>query len=209
MIAGAAPPDRPLEQIGLRFLVMFAFMQTMHYVVWVGFLPRFAPDADRGLRRARALAAGRRAWPVGLVGGAFLAVLFLSDYFQGRALYGALATYHAYLEFPVLLALLMAPASSMTATPLIPASREMISAGFSARPVLRVAAVGPGRRSRPPRRGRRCPSRRRSCNSGLASRLLESSQTRKNCEPFVFGPALAIATTPRLYFSVPSVSLAN
>ena len=36
-------------------------------------------------------------------------VLFLSDYFAGRALYGALATYHAYLEFPVLLALIMAP----------------------------------------------------------------------------------------------------
>jgi len=35
-------------------------------------------------------------------------MLFASDYFQGRALYGALATYHAYLKFPVLLALLMA-----------------------------------------------------------------------------------------------------
>ena len=34
-------------------------------------------------------------------------MLFVSDYFAGRALYGALATYHAYLEFPVLLALLM------------------------------------------------------------------------------------------------------
>ena len=50
---------------------------------------------------------GRRAWLVGIAGGAFLAVLFVSDYFQGRALYGAIATYHAYLEFPVLLALLM------------------------------------------------------------------------------------------------------
>jgi hypothetical protein len=48
----------------------------------------------------------------------FLAVLFLSDYFAGRALYGALATYHAYLEFPVLLALLMSP------TTLRPGSRS-------------------------------------------------------------------------------------
>ena len=69
-------------------------------------------------------------WPDGAPGwsawaaGAFLAVLFLSDYFQGRALYGALATYHAYLEFPVLLALLMAPRQFMTATPLIPATRR-------------------------------------------------------------------------------------
>ena len=36
-------------------------------------------------------------------------MLFVSDYFEGRALYGALATYHAYLEFPVLLALLLSP----------------------------------------------------------------------------------------------------
>ena len=42
-----------------------------------------------------------------MVAGGFLAVLFVSDYFAGRALYGALATYHAYLEFPVLLALLI------------------------------------------------------------------------------------------------------
>ena len=31
--------------MGLRFLAVFAFMQTMHYVVWVGVLPRYAPEA--------------------------------------------------------------------------------------------------------------------------------------------------------------------
>ncbi len=103
---------------------MFAFMQTMHYVVWVGFLPRFAPDATAAFDARVPWLAGRRAWLVGLGAGGFLAVLFLSDYFQGRALYGALATYHAYLEFPVLLALLMAPRPFMTATPLIPATRR-------------------------------------------------------------------------------------
>ena len=123
VIAGAAPPESA-TQIGLRFLVMFAFMQTMHYVVWVGFLPRFAPDATAAFDARVPWLAGRRAWLVGLGAGAFLAVLFLSDYFQGRALYGALATYHAYLEFPVLLALLMAPRQFMTATPLIPATRR-------------------------------------------------------------------------------------
>jgi len=44
IIAGPAPPD-VAAQMGLRFLVMFAFLRTMHYVVWVGFLPRFAPEA--------------------------------------------------------------------------------------------------------------------------------------------------------------------
>ena len=89
VIAGAAPPE-VATQIGLRFLVMFAFMQTMHYVVWVGFLPRFAPDATAAFDARVPWLAGRRAWLVGLVAGGFLAVLFLSDYFQGRALYGAL-----------------------------------------------------------------------------------------------------------------------
>ena len=60
---------------------MFAFMQTMHYVVWVGFLPRFAPDAAAAFDARVPWLRGRRAWAVGLVGGAFLAVLFLSDYF--------------------------------------------------------------------------------------------------------------------------------
>lgn len=109
VIAAAAPPGSA-EVIGLRFLTMFAFMQTMHYVVWVAFLPKFAPDAARAFESRVPWLTGRRAWLVGAGGGAFLAVLFLSDYFQGKALYGALATYHAYLEFPVLLALLMAPA---------------------------------------------------------------------------------------------------
>jgi hypothetical protein len=108
IIAATAPPEAA-DQIGVRFLVMFAFMQTMHYVVWVGFLPKFAPEAAAAFDARVPWLRGRRAWLVGIVGGGFLAVLFLSDYFAGRALYGALATYHAYLEFPVLLALVMSP----------------------------------------------------------------------------------------------------
>jgi hypothetical protein len=113
VIASAAPPESG-AQLGLRFLVMFAFLQTMHYVVWVGFLPRFAPDAAASFDARVPWLRGRRAWLVGIVGCAFLAILFVSDYFQGRALYGALATYHAYLEFPVLLALLMGVRTSMS-----------------------------------------------------------------------------------------------
>jgi hypothetical protein len=107
VILASAPPDAA-QLIGVRFLVVFAFMQTMHYVVWVGFLPKFAPDAAAAFEARVPWLRGSRAWLVGLGGGAFLAVLFFSDYFQGKALYSALATYHAYLEFPVLLALVMA-----------------------------------------------------------------------------------------------------
>ncbi len=109
VISSATPPAL-LTQMGLRFLVMFAFMQTMHYVVWVGFLPRFAPDATAAFESRVPWLRGRRAWLLGIGGGAVLAAVFLTDYFQGKAVYAALASYHAYLEFPVLLALLLAPA---------------------------------------------------------------------------------------------------
>ena len=69
VIAGAAPPEAA-AQIGLRFLVMFAFMQTMHYVVWVGFLPRFAPEAAAAFDARVPWLRGRRAWLVGWARGA-------------------------------------------------------------------------------------------------------------------------------------------
>lgn len=106
VVASTAPPGSAVV-VGTRFLVVFAFMQTMHYVVWVAFLPRFAPEAAAAFERRVPWLRGWRAWALGLGGGAVLAVLFWSDYHQGKALYGALASYHAYLEFPVLLALIM------------------------------------------------------------------------------------------------------
>jgi hypothetical protein len=57
---------------------------------------------------------GRRVWALGIAGGAVLAALFVLDYAGGRSVYAALATYHAYLEFPVLLALLLAPVRTAT-----------------------------------------------------------------------------------------------
>ena len=102
--------------------------------------------------------AGRRAWLVGLGAGGFLAVLFLSDYFQGRALYGALATYHAYLEFPVLLALLMAP-RHVQCRQHRSFRRHGDDLGRRDRPVLGVSALaGDGGHHVA---WRRCPSRRR------------------------------------------------
>ncbi len=119
MVAATAPPD-VVAQLGLRFLVMFAFMQTMHYVVWVAFLPRFAPDAIAAFDARVPWLRGGRAWLLGLAAGGLLAVLFCTDYFQGRALYGALASYHAYLEFPVLLALLLAGGRALVGPPTVP-----------------------------------------------------------------------------------------
>src|SRR6266542_3409884 len=106
--AVAGPVTPPAVTIGLRFLVVFAFLQTMHYVVWVGFLPRYAPDATAAFEARLPWLRGWRPWVLAGAAAAVLAVLFVSDDAQGRTLYAAFASYHAYLEFPVLLALLFA-----------------------------------------------------------------------------------------------------
>ncbi|MFE7527033.1 hypothetical protein ACFU7Y_15060 [Kitasatospora sp. NPDC057542] len=107
LAAAYTPPAWLTPEAGLRFLAVFAFLQTMHYVVWVWFLPRYAPEAaERFDARVPALR-GVRAWALGAGAGVLLALLFAVDYAQGRSLYAALASYHAYLEFPVLLMLVL------------------------------------------------------------------------------------------------------
>jgi hypothetical protein len=111
--------------LGLRFLVVFAFLQTMHYAVWVGFLPRAAPDAVAAFEARVPWLRGWRAWALGGGVALALAVPFTVDFAQGRALYAAFASYHAYLEFPVLLALLLRPRGQETVAtyPLMVSSR--------------------------------------------------------------------------------------
>jgi len=101
------PPAWQHTEAGLRFVTVFAFMALMHYLVWVWFMPRYAPDATEAFERRVPGMTGRWAWGLGLGGAAALAVLFVSDYTQGTSLYAAVASYHAYLEFPVLLMLVL------------------------------------------------------------------------------------------------------
>jgi hypothetical protein len=107
IVAASAPPAAVASEMGVRLLVVFAFLQTMHYFVWVAFLPRHAPDAARAFEARAPWFTGRRAWALGAGLGAALAVLFAIDYASGKALYAAFASYHAYLEFPVLIAVLL------------------------------------------------------------------------------------------------------
>jgi hypothetical protein len=107
-LAGAVTPPAWLStDLAMRFLAVFAFMQTMHYVVWVGLLPRFAPEAAAGFSARVPALRGRRVWLLGLAGAGAFGILFALDYASGKTLYAAAASYHAYLEFPVLLALIL------------------------------------------------------------------------------------------------------
>jgi len=107
IVAASAPAPAVVTEMGVRLLVVFAFLQTMHYFVWVAFLPRYAPDAARAFEARAPWLTGRRVWALGVGLGGALAVLFVIDYASGKAVYAAFASYHAYLEFPVLIALLL------------------------------------------------------------------------------------------------------
>lgn len=101
------PPGWLQSGLELRFLTVFAFMATMHYLVWIWFMPRYAKVATEEFERRVPAITGWRAWAIGLGGSAVIAVLFALDRADGAALYATVATYHAYLELPVLLVLLL------------------------------------------------------------------------------------------------------
>ncbi|MFM6848091.1 MAG: hypothetical protein ACKOVB_03185, partial [Terrabacter sp.] len=98
VLASSAPPGAAATLLGTRLLTAFAFMQTMHYVVWVAVMPRVAPDASASFEARVPWVTGPRLWAVGFLAAAVFAVLFGIDFAQGKALYAALASYHAYLE---------------------------------------------------------------------------------------------------------------
>ncbi len=101
----------------MRLLTVFAFMQTMNYVVWVALMPRVAPDASAAFEARLPWATGPRLWAAGFVAAALFAVLFGLDFAQGRTVYAALSSYTAYLELPVLLAMLVGGASLSASRP--------------------------------------------------------------------------------------------
>jgi hypothetical protein len=107
MAAVYTPPALLDSAMALRFLAVFAFLQTMHYVVWVWFMPRHAPESSAAFQKRIPGLTGRTVWILGLVGTALLALVFATDYASGKTVYSSIATFHAYLEFPVLLALIL------------------------------------------------------------------------------------------------------
>lgn len=107
--ARLSPAASPLFDgpMAARFLAVFAFLQSMHYVVWVWLLPRYAPAATAAFERRVPGLRGWRIWALGAFAAAVLGVILWADYGTGRGIYASLAGYHAYLEFPVLLAMLV------------------------------------------------------------------------------------------------------
>lgn len=112
LIAMHAPPDTSLL-IGTRFLTVFALMQTMHYVTWIVLMPWLTPQITARVERRVPAIRGWRLWIIGLAAAGLLGIVFILDWFEGRAAYSMLASYHAYLEYPILLALLLGSGSNI------------------------------------------------------------------------------------------------
>ena len=111
VLASSAPPGAS-ALVAARFCAGFALGQSMHYVVWIGFFPRFAPEATRAFERTFPTLAGRRFAAGVIVLGAVMTALFLTAWAQGRMVYGLVTAYHVYLEFPLLVWLTFGPAAA-------------------------------------------------------------------------------------------------
>lgn len=104
-IVGAAAPPGASALVAARFSVAFAFGQTMHYLVWLVFFPVFARSTTARFEATFPRLRGWRFPVLVLVLALLVASLFVTEWSEGRLLYGSLAAYHVYLEFPLLVGL--------------------------------------------------------------------------------------------------------
>lgn len=103
-VATAAPPAWRGPEAA-RLLALFAFLQVLHYVFWCVFLPRHA--VERGASpRSRWLPA---LWAGTAVLAAVFAIAYVADWTTTKIAYTSLASYHAYVEYAVLAAVVFRP----------------------------------------------------------------------------------------------------
>ncbi len=95
-VATVAPPGWRGPEAA-RLLAVFAFLQVLHYAFWCAFLPRHA--LERQWTRHR-----RLAWTAVAVTAAAFAVGYATAWTGTKIGYTSLASYHAYVEYAVLAA---------------------------------------------------------------------------------------------------------
>ncbi len=84
--------------VAARVVATFAFLQMVHYAIWVGLLPRFPRSAPSGSPPLPWLAL---APVVAIAGAVLLTPVYLWDYRTASGIYGSIAAFHALLELPV------------------------------------------------------------------------------------------------------------
>ena len=104
-LAALGPPGASTA-VAIRFGMLFAFLQSMHYVVWIGFFPWAGRAETRDFERAVPALAGRRFLAITITLAIALLAVFVVDYSTGKNLYSIVASYHVYVEAPLALVLL-------------------------------------------------------------------------------------------------------
>ena len=108
-------PDWANPILDARIVTTFSFLQWMHYFIWIFYLPRFTVFASP--KQGGVLCSVLFGWS-GLLLAATLTVamvpLYLSDYLTTLSVYGALASFHALIEFPILLFFVLTTTSNST-----------------------------------------------------------------------------------------------
>ena len=118
-LGAVGPLDRPRGLFGgwiptgasdvetLRVVATFSFLQGMHYAIWIGLLPSVSAARTGGGRLGGWLF-GRAGTVAAVAVGVGLLPLFATRYLDAFSAYGVLSSFHALVEFPVLLAFLLA-----------------------------------------------------------------------------------------------------
>ena len=92
--------------LGGRLLAVFALLQLLHYYAWCRFFPAVGTTEVarfNGTMAGLGLPAGRTLTGLAFALAGLVLLLMWTDFQRGRSLYGALASYHAYLEYALLL----------------------------------------------------------------------------------------------------------
>lgn len=119
LVAATAPPGAD-SAVGLRFLATFAFLQAMHYVLWLVFFQVWGRAEAR-----RFPVRGWRFWALALGASALVWAAYAGGgYDTGRAAYGVLGAFNLYLEQPVAILLLLTALPATATSALVGRLRE-------------------------------------------------------------------------------------
>lgn len=95
-----------------RFLALFAFLQVLHYVFWCWFFPRRAVERGSSPSSSRWSVVG---WVAAGALAVVFAVAYVAEWRTTKIAYTSLASYHAYVEYAVLAAVVFRPRLETTA----------------------------------------------------------------------------------------------
>jgi hypothetical protein len=106
VLASAAQPHSSPE-MAVRFLVVFSYLQAMHYVIWMVFFQIAGRSEISRLASRFPIARGRWFWLLAVAVSLLIWLVYALGYYDGRAVYGIVGAANVYLEQPIAVWLLL------------------------------------------------------------------------------------------------------